>query len=99
MSTLLKSIFMLCLAGLVPSACQKDAFHNELVLSDGITNEPQQRAVEQTPFQVSQGGVSYRVEPLYSYVIEGIVVSLQHHDGDRNCIEPGTITSTLPTFA
>ncbi len=83
MSALLKSIFMLCLAGLLLSAWQKDVFHNDLVLGEGLTKDPQQLAVEHAPFQVSQGGVSYRVEPLYSYAIEGIVVSLQHHDGDR----------------
>ncbi len=83
MSTLLKSIFILCLAGLVPSAWQKDAFHNDMVLSDGIARDPQQTTVDHAPFQVSQGGVNYRVERLYSYVIEGIVVSLQQHDGDR----------------
>ena len=83
MSTLLKSIFILCLAGLVPSAWQKNAFHNDMVLSDGIAREPQQTTVDHATFQVSQGGVDYRVEPLYSYVIEGIVVSLQQHDGDR----------------
>lgn len=83
MSTLLKSIFMLCLAGVLLSAWQKDVFHDDLVLSEGLAKVPQQIAVEQAPFQVSQGGVSYRVEPLYRYAIEGIVVSLQHHDGDR----------------
>ena len=83
MSRLLTSIFMLCLTGVLLSAWQKDAFHNDLVLSDGPTEDPQQTAVEKAPFQVSQGGVSYQVEPLYSYDIEGIVVSLQQHDGDR----------------
>ena len=83
MGTLLKSIFVLCLAGLLPAAWQKDAFHNDLVLSEGLTKDPQQTAVKQAPFTVRQGGVNYRVEPLYSYAIEGIVVSFQHHDGDR----------------
>lgn len=83
MSRLLTFIFMLCLTGVLLSAWQKDAFHNDLILSEDLIRDPQQTAVEKEPFQVSQGGVSYQVEPLYRYDIEGIVVSLQHHDGDR----------------
>jgi hypothetical protein len=64
MSTLLKFIFISCLVGLPLSAWQKDAFHTGLVVSDGLAKDPQQIAVAQEPFQVSQGGVSYQVDSL-----------------------------------
>lgn len=53
------------------------------MLEPALANEPEQSPVTKAPFAVEQGGVSYRVEPLYRYRLYGLVVSRRTHDGDR----------------
>lgn len=45
-----------------------------------IANEPAQKLVRQKPFDIAVEGVSYRVQPRYSYDISALVVSLHHSD-------------------
>ena len=47
-----------------------------------LADEPRQRALDQRPFTVPYAGVDYRVEPLYSYELYGLVVSYRQHDGE-----------------
>jgi hypothetical protein len=47
-----------------------------------LKDEPRQRAVEKPPMAVQYAGVAYRVEPLYSYELYGLVVSYRQHDGE-----------------
>lgn len=47
-----------------------------------LAEEPRQRALDARPFTVPYAGVEYRVEPLYSYELYGLVVSYRQHDGE-----------------
>jgi hypothetical protein len=42
--------------------------------------EPEQRQTRDTPFWIETEGQRYRVEPLYDYSLEGVIVS--YHDAD-----------------
>jgi hypothetical protein len=47
-----------------------------------LADAPLQRAIEKSPFTVPYAGVDYRVEPLHSYELHGLVVSYRQHDGE-----------------
>lgn len=47
-------------------------------LLEGLQQEPEQLQVREPPFNTSVGGVTYTIKPLYSYELQGLVVSL--HD-------------------
>jgi hypothetical protein len=47
-----------------------------------LGDEPRQRVLDERPFTVPYAGVDYRVEPLYSYELYGLVVSYRLHDGE-----------------
>lgn len=80
---LLKITFLGSLA-LLPVACwQADALPSDVVVLPVLADDPEQTPPARAPFDVSQGGVSYRVEPLHRYRLHGLVVSRQTHDGDR----------------
>jgi hypothetical protein len=44
-------------------------------LEASLRQEPRQRPTDRAPFTVEVEGISYRVEPKFSYAIEGLVVS------------------------
>jgi hypothetical protein len=80
---LIKITFLASLA-LLPVACwQADALPADIGLLTALADSPEQTALTRPPFRVSQGGVSYQVEPLYQYRLHGLVVSRRTHDGDR----------------
>ena len=43
---------------------------------------PTQNHVAAAPFNVDQGGVTYRVDPQFRYSLNGLVVSRRNHDGN-----------------
>lgn len=45
-----------------------------------LLEEPEQIKVRETPFETRVGGVTYRIEPLFTYELQGLVVS--KHDSD-----------------
>lgn len=47
-----------------------------------LEHAPRQQPLEARPTTVPYAGVDYRVEPLYSYELHGLVVSYRHHDGE-----------------
>src|SRR5688572_8038824 len=47
-----------------------------------LEQEPRQRPIAQPPLTVPYAGVDYRVEPLFSYELYGLVVSFRQHDGE-----------------
>jgi hypothetical protein len=49
-----------------------------------LTREPRQRPLDQAPMTVPYAGVEYRVEPLFSYELYGLVVSYRQHDGESS---------------
>lgn len=46
-----------------------------------LKDEPLQREIHAKPLNVAYAGIDYRVEPLYSYELYGLVVSYRQHDG------------------
>ena len=46
-----------------------------------LEHEPRQRQLDEQPKIVPYAGVDYRVEPLFSYELYGLVVSYRQHDG------------------
>jgi hypothetical protein len=79
----LKVVFLACLALLPLSCWLADDLDADLEVLPSLSVEPRQTATRATPFTVAQGGVEYRIEPLHDYALEGMVVSVRHHDGDR----------------
>jgi hypothetical protein len=49
-----------------------------------LAHEPRQRPITKAPLTVPYAGVDYRVEPLYSYELYGLVVSYRQHDGESS---------------
>jgi hypothetical protein len=47
-----------------------------------IEHAPRQRPITEPPLVVPYAGVDYRVEPLFSYELYGLVVSFRQHDGE-----------------
>lgn len=69
---------------LLPVACwQADALPADVQVLASLDGDPEQHATRRSSFEVTQGGVRYRVEPLYDYRLQGLVVSRRAHDGDR----------------
>jgi hypothetical protein len=66
------------------------AFWNRNDLPGGIDflpqleHEPTQRPISKPPLTVPYAGVDYRVEPLFSYELHGLVVSYRQHDGESS---------------
>jgi hypothetical protein len=46
-----------------------------------LEDEPRQKQISKDSFAVDYAGVRYKVEPLYEYELEGMVVSFRQHDG------------------
>ena len=83
MEKLVQWLFIGCL-GLLPLSCwQRDDFVAELNILPELNAEPIQEQLSSDPFQVRLNDVAYTVDPLYDYDLHGLVVSYQHHDGDR----------------
>jgi hypothetical protein len=49
-----------------------------------LGQEPRQRPITKPPITVPHAGVDYRVEPLFSYELYGLVVSYRQHDGESS---------------
>ena len=47
---------------------------------EGTIPAPRQQPTTREPFEVEVGGERYRIEPLFDYALEGVVVS--YHDAD-----------------
>ena len=72
---LIGSLLLLALA-----LWRKDILPNPQGLRQELLEEPQQAAVQRPAFETSAGGVTYSVQPLYTYDLYGLVVS--RHDSD-----------------
>lgn len=79
----IKWTFIGCALALPVSCWQADTIPRDIAMLDALDQEPEQRPIEKPAFDVDQGGVRYRVEPLYRYRLLGLVVSRRAHDGDR----------------
>ena len=83
MERLLQWVFLGALALVGVSCWNQDAFPDQLSTLAPLANPPRQTATEEDAFTVSLKGVDYQIEPLYDYELYGVVVSFQHHNGER----------------
>lgn len=65
---------------LIATLWQRDRLPDPAALTPNLLQEPEQIQVSAQPFETTVGGVNYRVAPLYSYELHGLVVS--RHDSD-----------------
>lgn len=83
MERLVQALFLLSI-GLVPISCwQRDDFVSDMGIVPELGHEPLQSPVDAPAFTVRLNDVDYQVEPKYEYDLHGLVVSYQHHNGDR----------------
>jgi len=81
-SRLIGGVFLLCLL-VWPLTCSRhDALPADIVPLPELEREPRQSPTEAAPFAVNKGGIEYRVQPLYDYELDGLVVSWAPHSGD-----------------
>ncbi len=80
---ILKYTFIFCLLLLPVSCWFGDDLDPDLEVLSSLAEAPRQMETSKEPFRVEQAGVAYRINPLFDYQLEGLVVSIRHHDGDR----------------
>ncbi len=83
MEQLLKWVFCASLALLPISCWQRDDFVPDMTILPSLAEEPVQTKTREEPFTVLVNDVAYAIEPQYEYDLRGLVVSYEHHDGDR----------------
>ena len=83
MARLLQSIFVICLVAWPVAWSKTDTLPKVMSFSSALAAEPRQVEIKQAPIDVDQGGVAYRVEPMYRYALDGMVVSYRVHDADH----------------
>lgn len=83
MGGILKYTFLACFLLLPLSCWYADELDPDLEVLASLAKEPQQTETAAAPFVVEQAGVPYRIEPVQDYALQGLVVSMRHHDGDR----------------
>ena len=59
---------------------QRDALPPPEHLAASILDEPLQRPTTRDPFQTTVGGIEYTVRPLYTYELNGLIVSKHNAD-------------------
>jgi len=82
MATLLKTIFWLCAVLWLTSCWKYDEFAEPVPIQSRVNDEPMQRPTNTGPFNVTANEVEYRIQPLYTYDLHGLVVSFRHHEGE-----------------
>ncbi len=72
----------LSLLFLIISFWHRNDFQSDLRPQAELEKPPRQVVISQAPFTVEVSQVRYKVQPLYDYVLYGLVVSYSHHDGN-----------------
>lgn len=80
MRALVRLLFIAGFALLAASLWQRYQLPQPGLLVEGLQQEPEQVQVRERPRIVAVNGVTYTIQPLYSYELYGLVVSL--HDSD-----------------
>ena len=78
--TLVKTMLACGLVLMIAALSQRHALPQPTLLVQSLQQEPEQIQVREPPFSTTVGGVTYRIEPLYTYDLHGLVVS--RHDSD-----------------
>src|SRR5262245_57711111 len=77
---LLKLLIGVSFASALAAWWIKDLPPEPALLQGDALEEPLQARTRKAPFNTSVNGIDYRVEPRYSYELNGVVVSLHHTD-------------------
>ena len=73
-----KTLFFASLALLVAAWFKGEPLPDREAVSSAMWPAPRQLATDKPPFPVTAGGVNYQIKPLYTYELNGLVVS--RHD-------------------
>ena len=80
LARLLGTIFLLSLVVVAATWSRRDAFPPPDTYDLAALTTPRQQPTGRKPFEVDAGDQRYLVEPLFDYVLDGVVVS--YHDAD-----------------
>ena len=75
-------VFFASLAVLLLAFWNRNDIPPDVRLLPVLEKEPRQRRVAKRPFSVDYKGVTYEVDPKYSYDLHGMLVSYRLHDGN-----------------
>ena len=76
--TQVKILLICALVLLIAALSQRHALPRADLLAESLRQEPEQVQVQHAPLTTTVGGVTYRIDPLYTYDLHGLVVS--RHD-------------------
>ena len=82
LKTLNTFIFYTSCILLLASCWQRNHFPADLAVAADLLQAPAQRAINASPFTVTNEDIAYRIEPRFQYDLKGLVVSYAHHDGN-----------------
>ena len=80
--TLNKAVMSTSALTLVVAFFNRNDLPGAIDLHPRLEDDPRQRALDKPPLTVPYAGVDYRVEPLFTYELYGLVVSYRQHDGE-----------------
>jgi hypothetical protein len=82
--TLNKGVLSASALALVVAFWNRNDLPSAIDFHPQLEQAPRQRPITKPPMTVPYAGVDYRVEPLYSYELYGLVVSYRQHDGESS---------------
>ena len=82
--TLNKAVLIASALALVVAFWNRNDLPSAIDFHPQLEQEPRQRPITKPPMTVPYAGVDYRVEPLFSYELYGLVVSYRQHDGESS---------------
>ncbi len=75
-----KRLIPISFIALVIGFWNRDDLSGEMLVATELSQEPMQRKIKRPAFDVEAEQIDYRIEPLYDYVLHGMVVSYRHHN-------------------
>ena len=82
--TLNKTVLIASALALVIAFWNRNDLPSAIEFRPQLEQAPRQRPITKPPMTVPYAGVDYRVEPLFSYELYGLVVSYRQHDGESS---------------
>jgi hypothetical protein len=80
LESLCKWLFLLSLPVLLASYLGKDRLPDPSFYDPALLKDPRQRQIPSKPFMTNANGQQYRIDPLFDYQLQGVVVS--YNDAD-----------------
>lgn len=75
------AVILIAFLILLASFWQRNDLPSNLNVVSAVLEEPHQTGNKRAAFDAMFNDISYRVEPEYSYELNGVVVSYRHHEG------------------